>query len=197
MRSIYNFVVEPIGNRYNNAKKLGDKELILNTDIFNHKFINRKARVISTPIIGNNTGINVGDEIIVHHNIFRRWHDVRGNERNSSSWINENTYSIYHDQIYAVKTGNSWKPLDGYIFLQPLKEDNEFSTEKEKFIGKVVYGNDEYKKGDILGFARVGARFEFVIDGQRLYKVNLNLITIKYECKGNEETYNPSWAQGS
>ena len=41
MRSIYNFVVEPIGNRYNNAKKLGDKELILNTDIFNHKFINR------------------------------------------------------------------------------------------------------------------------------------------------------------
>jgi hypothetical protein len=174
MRSVYNFVVEPIGNRYNNAKKLGDKELILNTDIFNHKFINRKARVISTPIMGNNTGIKVGDEIIVHHNIFRRWHDVTGKERNSSSWINENTYSIYHDQIYAVKTKDSWKPLDGYIFLQPLKEDNEFSTEKEKFIGKV--------------------RFEFVIDGKRLYKVNLNLITIKYECQGNEETYNPSWA---
>ena len=95
MRSIYNFVVEPVGDRYNNAKKLGDKELILNTDIFNHKFINRKAKVISTPIMGNNTGIEVGDEIIVHHNIFRRWHDVNGNERNSSSWIDENTYSIY------------------------------------------------------------------------------------------------------
>jgi len=194
MRTIYNFVVEPVGNRYNNAKKLGDKELILNTDIFNHKFINRKARVISTPIMGNNTGIKVGDEIIVHHNIFRRWHDVTGKERNSSSWINENTYSIYHDQIYAVKTKDSWKPLDGYIFLQPLKQDDKFSNEKEKFIGKVIYGNNEYKKGDILGFAKVGARFEFVIDGQRLYKVNLNLITIKYECQGNEETYNPSWA---
>ena len=194
MRSIYNFVVEPVGDRYNNAKKLGDKELILNTDIFNHKFINRKAKVISTPIMGNNTGIEVGDEIIVHHNIFRRWHDVNGNERNSSSWIDENTYSIYHDQIYAVKKQNSWKPLSGYIFLQPLKEDNEFSNEKEKFIGKVVYGNEEYKEGDILGFAKVGARFEFIIDSQRLYKVNLNLITIKYECQGNEETYNPSWA---
>ena len=30
MKSVYNFVVTPIGERYNNKKKVGDSELILN-----------------------------------------------------------------------------------------------------------------------------------------------------------------------
>ena len=40
MKSVYNFVVKPIGKRYNNVKKVGDKELILNTEIFNHQYVN-------------------------------------------------------------------------------------------------------------------------------------------------------------
>ena len=61
MKSIFGFIIEPIGSRYNNVKKLGEKELVLNTDIFNHKYINRKARVISAPILNNHTGIKNGD----------------------------------------------------------------------------------------------------------------------------------------
>jgi hypothetical protein len=34
---------------------------------------------------------------------------------------------------------------------------------------------------------------EFIVDGERLYRVLSNLITIKYEYQGNEEEYNPSW----
>ena len=41
MKSVYNFVVTPKGERYNNKKKVGDSELILNTEIFNHQYINR------------------------------------------------------------------------------------------------------------------------------------------------------------
>ena len=50
MKSVYNFVVTPKGERYNNSKKIGDKNLILNTEIFNHQYINRNAIVVSTPI---------------------------------------------------------------------------------------------------------------------------------------------------
>ena len=59
MKSVYNFVVKPIGKRYNNVKKIEDKELIINTEIFNHQYVNREATVISKPIIGN-TDIDVG-----------------------------------------------------------------------------------------------------------------------------------------
>jgi len=196
MKSIHGFLVEPVGNRYNNVKQLGEKELVLNTDIFNHKYINRQARVVSVPI-NNDTNIKNGDEIIIHHNVFRRWYNQRGTEKNSSSFISENLYNIYTDQIYAVRSDNNWKPLNGYVFLQPLKNNDDFSLEQEEFIGQVVYGNETYKKNDILGFVHSGARYEFVIDGKKLYKVNLNQITIKYEYQGNEETYNPSWAQSS
>ena len=34
-------------------------------------------------------------------------------------------------------------------------------------------------------------------NGKRLYRVMTQFITIKYEYQGNEEEYNPSWAQSS
>ena len=82
MKSVYNFVVTPKGNRYNNIKKVGDSELIVNTEIFNHQHVNREAIVISTPLIGI-TEITPGDTLIVHHNVFRRWHNQHGIEKNS------------------------------------------------------------------------------------------------------------------
>ena len=102
MRSVYNFVVSPKGERYNNKKKIGDKELILNTEIFNHQYVNRKAVVLSTPLIGE-TEIQKGDTVIVHHNVFRRWHNVRGEEKNSKSYFDEKTYFINQDQIFLYK----------------------------------------------------------------------------------------------
>jgi hypothetical protein len=50
MKSVYNFVVTPKGERYNNKKKVDGGELILNTEIYNHQYINREAIVISKPI---------------------------------------------------------------------------------------------------------------------------------------------------
>ena len=43
MRSIYDFIITPKKSRYNNTKKIGDKELILNTEIFNHQYVSREA----------------------------------------------------------------------------------------------------------------------------------------------------------
>ena len=75
MKSVYNFVVAPKGERYNNKKKVADGELILNTEIYNHQYVNREAIVVSIPVVGN-TDIKPGDTVIVHHNVFRRWHNV-------------------------------------------------------------------------------------------------------------------------
>ena len=63
MKSVYNFVVKPKGKRYNNTKKVGDSELIVNTEIFNHQYTNREAVVISTPIVGD-TRIKPGDTVM-------------------------------------------------------------------------------------------------------------------------------------
>ena len=194
MKSVYNFVVTPKGERDNNKKKVGDSELILNTDIYRHEFINREAIVISTPIIGD-TDIKPGDTIIIHHNVFRRWHNQHGIEKNSRSYFDEDTYLINFDQIFLYKRNKEWKAPKGYCFVQPIKNRDQFNIEKEKpLTGIVKYSDGTVNVNDVIGFDPV-SKYEFIIDGKRLYRVLSNLITIKYEYQGNEEAYNPSWAQ--
>ena len=196
MKSVYNFVVKPKGERYNNTKKVGDSELILNTEIYNHQYVNREAIVISTPIIGD-TDIKPGDTIIVHYNVFRRWHNVKGVEKNSRSYFNENTYFINHDQIFLYKRKNKWKVPKGYCFVKPLKAIDQFNIESEKPLqGIVKYSDGSVNVGDLIGY-RPRTECEFMVDGERLYRVLSNFITIKYEYQGDEEEYNPSWAKSS
>ena len=76
MKSIFDFIIEPKKNRYNNTTKVGDKDLILNTEIFNHQYVSREAIVKQLPLAVK-TKIQVGDEVIVHHN------DISGLWRNA------------------------------------------------------------------------------------------------------------------
>ena len=193
MKAPFDFVIEPKGERYNNSKKVGDKNLILNTEIFNHQYVNRLATVKAVPTAFK-TNINVGDEVIVHHNVFRRWHDVQGKEKNSRSFFDENTYLVKQDQIFLYKSKDKWKACDGYCFVQPIKQRNKLSEEiEEQCIGIVKYTDGKHEIGELVGFTPFST-YEFVIDGVRLYRVLNKFITIKYEYQGDEEEYNPSWA---
>ena len=198
MNSLFNFIVEPKGDRYNNTKKVGDKELILNTEVYNHEYVNREAIVRVVPLT-NDTDIKVGDTVLVHHNVFRRWHDVKGRERNSRSYYNEDSYVISIDQIFLYKSDADWKPLNGFCFVKPIISKDVFEIRDEvPLVGILKYAEEDtlqhgLKIGDVVGF-RPSSEYEFVVDGQRLYRVLSNFITIKYEHEGHEEEYNPGWA---
>ena len=192
MKAYKDFIVSPIGERYNNSKKVGDKDLILNTEIFNHQFVNRRAKIIATPLLFSSP-INVGDEVIVHHNIFRRWHDIKGRERNSRSYLDENRYIISEDQIFLYNQ-NGWKAMLGFSFVKPLKAINKFNTNNERpLIGIIKYSDGTFNKEELVGFTP-NSEYEFIVNGERLYRVMNKFTTIKYEYQGNEEEYNPSWA---
>ena len=196
MKSVYNFVVKPIGQRYNNVKKVGDKELIVNTEIFNHQYVNRKAKVLSTPIIGD-TEIEVNDNVILHHNVFRRWHNQHGIEKNSKSYFDENTYIVHPDQIFLYKRFWEWRTTKGFCWVQPIKNKDKYSVSKEQEnVGIITYADGTFNVGDLVGFTPIST-YEFIIEGEKLYRVYTKFITIKYEYQGNEEAYNPSWAQSS
>ena len=162
MKSVYNFVVTPNGKRYNNTKKVGDSELILNTEIYNHKYTNREAIVISTPIIGI-TNIKPGDTVIVHHNVFRRWHNVKGEEKNSRSYFKDNKYIVSPDQIFLYKRNNKWQAPKGYCFVQPIKDTDQFNIETEKpLMGIVKYSDGTVSVNSVIGF-RPNSEYEFII----------------------------------
>ena len=195
MRAYKDFIISPIGERYSNSTKVGDKELILNTEIFNHEYVNRLAKVIATPLLFSSP-INVGDEVIVHHNVFRRWHDIKGREKNSRSYLEENKYLISEEQIFLYKQEEQ-KAMPGFSFIKPLKAIDKYNIEEERpLIGVIKYSDGTFNKDELVGFEPT-SRYEFIVNNERLYRVRNKFITIKYEYKGNEKEYNPSWAQSS
>ncbi len=48
MNSLFDFIVEPYGDRYNNEVKVGDKSLIINTKIESYKSVNNIGKVIKS-----------------------------------------------------------------------------------------------------------------------------------------------------
>ena len=199
MQSLFNFIVKPKSGRASNKTKIGDKELILNTDLQDHRYVNRQGIVIDTPK-NINTAIKKNDEVIVHHNVFRRFYDVRGKETNSKSYFKEDMFFVDDSQIFLYKRNNKWFAPENYCFIKPIKSNNIFSLDKEKpLIGIVKYLNNYLlnsgiKEGDLVGFTP-RSEYEFLIEGERLYRVTTDSIAIKYGHKGSEEEYNPSWAK--
>ena len=197
MQGLFDFIVTPVKSRYNNTKKIGDKKLILNTEIFTHKNVNRNAIVLATPKAFK-TKIKVGDEVLIHHNVFRRFSDIRGEEKNSRSYFKEDKYFVDKEQIYLYKQNGKWKSIDDYCFVKPIKSYDIFNTEPEQpLVGVLKYTNgskelENLKVNDLVGFTP-NSEFEFIIDNESLYRVLTKAITVKYEYQGKEEEYNPSW----
>jgi hypothetical protein len=49
VKSLYDFIVIPVGDEYDNEKTIGNKSLILNTKIESYKFVNNVAEVLEVP----------------------------------------------------------------------------------------------------------------------------------------------------
>ena len=79
--------------------------------------------------------------------------------------------------------------------MQPIKDNSKLSVDTEKpLVGIVKHTDGRAALNSLIGF-RPNIECEFVIDGKRLYRIPSQFITIKYEYQGDEEEYNPSWAQ--
>jgi len=195
MKSLYNFIIKPYKARYDNVRRVGDKELIINTGIEDHKFVSKKAVVVSTPAAFD-TDIRCGDTVYVHHNIFRRYYDMRGKEKNSSTFFKDELHFCNLDQIYMY---NLKAHLD-YCFVKPILNKSNLSVDKEKeYFGILKYSNKSLeavglKPGDLVMFTP-NSEFEFIIEGERLYCMKYNDIAVTHEYEGNEEEYQPNWAK--
>ena len=198
MKSLYDFIIKPLGDRYENEIKIGDKTLVLNTKIESFKSVNNLAVVVETPKAFK-TSIQKGDIVLIHHNVFRVFYDMKGVKKNSRSYFKDDLYFCAVDQIYLYKNTEDWKSFGDRCFVMPLKNEDILTNDKEqKLIGILKYGNNSLKAlnispGDVVGFTP-NSEWDFIVDKQRVFCMKSNDIVIKYEHQGNQVEYNPSWA---
>ena len=188
MQSLFEYIIST-ENRYNNTIDVEGKELVVNTEVTerDYMFVNRIGKIVKLPLY-NNSELKENDEVIVHHNVFRRWIDVEGIQKNSSSFLNENEYLVSDDQIFAYKRNNKWKSLPNFCFVKPLYKKNKWALKTdENLLGILTYSNHKLNQlgvsvGDVVGFTP-DSEYEFNIEGEKLYRIFSHHITIKYGTK--------------
>lgn len=197
MNSIHDFIVRPLDGRYDNKKQIGGVNFITNTKIEDYKSVSKNGVVVATPLAFE-TNIKIGDLVRVHHNVFRRFYDIRGNEKNSRSHIQDDMYACSPEQIYLY--GDNKSHLD-YCFVKPVINNDQWSSQKDKpLTGILKYGNEILERDGVTPDMVVGftpeSEFEFIIDGELLYCMKCKNIVLAYENNGDKTEYNPSWASG-
>lgn len=186
MRSPFYFIVKPQGGRrYDNVRDYGGIEFIISSSKEDHTASNRFAEVVSTPS-GYTGDIKPGDTLLVHHNVFKYYNDMRGRERSSFSFLRDDLFIVEPDQFFMYNDGSGWKSTGKYCFLKPAeKKDNYYITKpgtEEPLVGTIKYITDDMveaglKVGDEVVYTP-GTEYEFTIEGERLYRMNSKNICI-------------------
>ena len=112
-------------------------EIITSTSEENHKASNREAEVVSTPI-GYNGQIEKGDILLVHHNVFKFYNDMKGRQKSGKSFFKDNLFFIENDQFFMYKHKGEWYCHDRYCFVKPIpaSESYIFKPFAEEYLKK-------------------------------------------------------------
>tara|TARA_B100000214_G_scaffold257319_1_gene189720 strand:+ start:20095 stop:20658 length:564 start_codon:yes stop_codon:yes gene_type:complete len=185
MRSPFYFVVTPKhGKRYINTKIFSDVEFVINTSEENYLASNREAIVVSTPI--NYTGpISKGDILLVHHNVFKFYNDMKGRKKSGKSYFKDDLFFVDNEQFYLYKKKGEWFSHDRYCFVKPVDKKKSFIKKlgnEEPLIGKMIYPNKYLKQQGVDKGINVcfqpDSEYEFTIDNERLYRMYDHQITM-------------------
>jgi len=184
MRSIYSFIVEPYNNRrYDNVTTFGDVDFITSVSEEDHKASNRYAIVKSLPL--NYKGdVKVGNLLLVHHNVFKFYNDMKGRRKSGKSYFKENLFFVDDDQFFLYKQNDTWKAHGKYCFVKPIKTKKSVllkNTKYEPLQGEIKYNNKQLellgvKNGDRVIF-RPESEYEFEVEDELLYRMFTDNIT--------------------
>ena len=184
MKSPFSFIVKPYNNkRYDNIKNIENVNLITSTSKEDASSSNRFAKVVETPI--NYTGsIEKGNTLLVHHNVFKYYNDMKGREKSGKSYFKDDLFFVDNDQFFLYKKENKWNAHGKYCFIKPIKPEEFFidKGKEEPLIGIVKYINEDLKlkgvqEGDKISFTP-DSEYEFNVDGEKLYRMMTHNITM-------------------
>ena len=185
MKSPFFFIATPLkGRRYNNTKDIGGIEFITSTSEEDHKFSNREAIVMEVPL-GYEGPIKKGYKLLVHHNVFKFYNDIKGARKSGRSFFKDNLFFIEPDQFFLYHDGKEWHTYDRYCFVKPIKKEDSYlykNTKEEPLVGLVKFPNKYLinkgvSKGDKVCF-QPDSEYEFEVDGEKLYRMYDHQITM-------------------
>lgn len=177
-----NFIIVEIDEAYKNEID----GIVVNSTIESVAHINRVAKVIEAPSF---TIVNSGDEILVHHNVFRMRNGIGGKRIHSNYHLEGNKYFVPLTEVFMYRRDGDWQAIRPYVFVKPIEfedtvengvtitsnENNSYKGRK-RLRGIIKYPNDELTHngvnvGDEVVFSYY-SEYEFNVEGEILYKMS-------------------------
>lgn len=177
----HKFIVSPInGQNYINEIKVGDKTLVVNNSIEDHKDVQRIGVVISTPKNYNGV-IQIGDLIVTQHNVFRISFNDKGIAQFSDNHIKENLYAITTDIIYLIIRDGKYIATDEFVLIEPITEEDRWNGKRMlEDCGFAKYINKDLEDQGVSVGNKVAikkfANYLFEIFGEQLYIMKNNRV---------------------
>ena len=175
------FIVRPMdGKRYANVKD----GLIVSSSQEDHRFSQRVAEVVELPI--NYDGpIKIGNLLLVHHNVFKFYYDMKGRQKSGRSFFKDDLFFVDHMQFFMYHDGDRWNAHDKYCFIKPAEKKESIifkNVSEEPLIGTIRYINEELeafglKEGDEISY-KPNSDYEFTVDREKLYRMFTDNITL-------------------
>lgn len=115
--------------------------------------------------------IKAGDEVIIHHNIFRAYYNQQGRLTFSRAYLYNDLYTVIPEEIFLYKQEGQWKAFEDVCFVKPLTED-KISTLKGQQLphtGMVQWSN-VHPTDTVVGFTPE-SEYVVEVDGEKYYKM--------------------------
>ena len=185
MKSPTDFIVTPREDkRYSNTKNIGGIDFLVSSSEEDARYSNRYAEVKALPI--NYCGpIKAGDTLLVHHNVFKFYNDIKGRRKSGKSFLKDNLFLVDNEQFFMYHNGTDWCAHDRYCYVKPIKTEESIifkNTKEEPLVGIIKYPNENLikqgvNKGDLISF-KPDSEYEFEVDGEKLYRMFDHQITM-------------------
>jgi len=148
-------------------------------------FSNRYAEVIAVPMYYNGE-VSVGDILLVHHNVFKYYNDMKGNQRSSWNFFMDDMFFVEEDQFFLYKHDDKWRSHGRFCFVKPIQTkqtDIYKPVSEEPLMGTIKYSNYELEsmginEGDEICF-KPDSEYEFHVEQEKLYRMFTSQIAIK------------------
>jgi hypothetical protein len=165
------FIITPYGKEY----EVERNGVLVSSSVEDASFTNRVGVVKYLPI--NYKGsIAIGDFVVVGHNMFRTYYDMKGRKTKSSAYFKDSMYIADGNDIYLYKKNGdvNWESESDFCAVKPVENNSKWSNEQYKYVtGIITVTNEDLKKQNVNINDNVvfksGGEYEFYIDGVKWY----------------------------
>ena len=163
------------GNQYINEIQIGDVNLVVNTSIEEAEDVQRIGVVFSLPIHYKGD-LAIGDEVVVHHNIFRTTLSDKGIPVQSTFHFMDDMYFVDNDMIYLKIRDGIVSSYNDNVFVLPIVEETLWEGQKlVERQGIIKFSNEKLRsqginEGDKIVFRKF-CEYKFNIFNMELYKM--------------------------